>query len=181
MTLTTVEGDFAAVVEVTGEISPGLALPEDRQGNHIVSTFQGAGLILYQDRDNFVRLERTSGVAAGSMHLTDKVLFEVVKAGKRVESQSEPLSGDGPAYLLLIRRKGRVRWGTSRDRATLPAPTREIELDFPAKVKIGLSASNVSAAPFTAAFENFAVLSDAAMIDAKFGAPTKPRRGMFGE
>ena len=67
MTLTAVEGDFAAVVEVTGELSPGLVLPKDRQGNHIPSTFQGAGLLLYQDQDNFVRLERTAGMAVGSI------------------------------------------------------------------------------------------------------------------
>ena len=32
-----------------------------------------------------------------------------------------------------------------------------IELDLPKKVKVGLSASNISAKPFTAKFENFAL------------------------
>jgi len=173
MTLTAVQGDFAAFVEVVGEISPGLALPEDRQGNHIASTFQGAGLLLYQDRDNFVRLERTSGVAAGSMHLIDKVLFEVIKGGKRVESQTYPLPPEGPAYLLLMRRKGRVAWGTSHDRAALPVPIKGINLDFPAKVKIGLSATNISADAFTATFENFVLLNDVTIIVGKFGDTTK--------
>ena len=173
MTLTDVEGDFVAVVLVTGEISPGLALPDDRQGNHIPATFQGAGLLLYQDRDNFVRLERTSGVAAGSMRPIERVLFEVVRGGKQVVSQNDPLPPNGPAYLFLMRRNGRVSWGTSHDRATLPVPNKGIELDLPRKVKIGLSASNISAEPFTAIFENFAVLSDAAIINAKFGDSTK--------
>jgi hypothetical protein len=41
-----VEGDFAAMVEVTGEISAGTTLPKDRQGNSVPFTFQGAGLLL---------------------------------------------------------------------------------------------------------------------------------------
>ena len=62
MALTEVEGDLVAMVEVTGEMKPGSTMPKDRQGNNIPFTFQGAGLLLYQDKDNFVRLERTAGV-----------------------------------------------------------------------------------------------------------------------
>ncbi len=43
MALIEVEGDFAAVVEVTGEISPGSTLPKDRQGNLVPFTFAGRG------------------------------------------------------------------------------------------------------------------------------------------
>ena len=50
MTLTDVEGDFVALVEVTGEINPGSATPKDRQGHDIPFTVQSAGLILYQDK-----------------------------------------------------------------------------------------------------------------------------------
>ena len=63
MSLIDVEGDFAALVEVTGDISAGTNLPKDRQGNNIPFTFQSAGLLLYQDKDNFVRIERSAGVA----------------------------------------------------------------------------------------------------------------------
>ena len=50
-----------------------------------------------------------------------------------------------------------------------PVPIKGIELGMPAKVKIGLSASNISAKPFTATFENFALLTDVSIIDAEFG------------
>jgi serine/threonine protein kinase len=169
MTLTEVEGDFAAIVEVTGEISPSLTLPEDRQGNNVASTFQGAGLLLYRDQNNFVKLERTAGVAVGSIQPSHKSLFEVVKDGKQVERQRFSLSPSGPAYLLLLRRKGRVVCAASRDLSAPIVPIKEIELDLPPKVKIGLSASNVSATPFTATFENFALLSDVNVVEAKFG------------
>jgi tRNA A-37 threonylcarbamoyl transferase component Bud32 len=173
MTLTEVEGDFAAFVQVTGTISPGLALPEDRQGNRISSTLQGAGLIVYEDKDNFVRLERTAAVAAGSMRLNNSVLFEAVAGGKRVESQNLPLPSSGPVYLLVMRRGGRVQWSASHDPAAPPVPRNGFLRAVPGKVKVGLSASNISATPFTATFENFALLSDAAMIDAKLGSTGK--------
>jgi hypothetical protein len=168
MTLTTVEGDFAVIVKVTGELSPSLNLPEDRQGNDIPSTFQGAGLLLYQDQDSFVRLERTAAVAVGSIQPTHRLLFEVVKNGKRVESQKYPLPPDGPACLFVIRRNGRVTCASSPDLSTAPVPINGIELHLPAKIKIGLSASNISATPFTASFESFAVLDDPAIIEARF-------------
>jgi hypothetical protein len=117
MTLADVEGDFAAIVQVTGEISPNLTLPKDRQGNDISSTFQGAGLLLYRDKDNFVLLERTAGVAVESIQPTHKALFQVVKGGKQVESQTYPLRPEVPAYLLLLRAKGRLVLGVAVDLA----------------------------------------------------------------
>jgi hypothetical protein len=173
MTLTAVEGDFAAIVLVTGEISPSLTLPEDRQGNDIPSTFQGAGLLVFQDTDNFVRLERTAGVAVGTLRPIHKVLLEVVKDGKQVASQSSPLPPEGPACLLLLRRNGRLVCQVRLNLATPPVFTKEIDVDLPSKVKIGLSASNISATPFTASFENFAVLDDVTIIEAKFGDKPK--------
>ena len=106
MTLIDVDGDFAALVEVTGEMAPGSTLPKDRQGNLIPFTFEGAGLLLYMDKDNFVRLERTAGVDVTNLNPIHKVLFEVVKDGKHVENQAYPPVPEGPIYLLLMRRKG---------------------------------------------------------------------------
>ena len=50
---------------------------------------------------------------------------------------------------------------------------REFDLVLPSKVKIGLTASNISAKPFTATFENFAVLTDVSVIDEQFGESKK--------
>ena len=91
-------------------------------------------------------------------------MFEVVKDGKRVESQNYPLPPDGPVYLFLVRRHGRVLWAASPDISTLPTVFRGTELALPSTIKIGLSASNISATPFTATFENFALLNDVAII-----------------
>ncbi len=113
MSLIEVEGDFAALVEVTGEWSPGTKLPKDRQGNEIPFTFNGAGLLLYEDKNNFVRFERSQGVAVETLQPIHKVLFEVVKDGKHVANQSYPPVREGPVYLLLMRRKGRVVCGAA--------------------------------------------------------------------
>jgi S1-C subfamily serine protease len=168
MSLIEIDGDFAALVQVTGDINPGSTLPKDGQDNIIPFTFQTAGLLLYQDRDNFVRLERSAGVAIETLQPIHKVLFEVVKDGKSVD-QSYAYVPEGPVYLLLMRRKGRVTFGTTGDLAALPVPIKQIKLDLPDEVKIGLSASNNSAKPFTATFENFALVTDVTIIDAEFG------------
>ena len=83
MTLTEVEGDFAALVEVTGEINPGSTMPKDRQGHTLPFTFQSAGLILYQDKDNFVRLERAGSVIIDNLQPVHRLIIEAVKDGKQ--------------------------------------------------------------------------------------------------
>jgi hypothetical protein len=172
MTLAEVEGDFVALVEVTGEMSAGSTLPKDRQGNSIPFTFQGAGLLLYQNKDNFVRLERTAGVGVESLQTIHKVLIEIVKEGRQMDTTNVywPVP-EGDTQLIMIRRKGKVRFQfrSSGSRATFASP--EYELDLPKKVKVGLSAANISAKPFTANFENFSIVNDTTMIDEEFSDP----------
>ncbi len=169
MALIDVEGDFGAIVEVTGDMKPGSTLPKDRQGNDLVFTFQGAGLLLYQDKDNFVRLERTAGVSLASLQPIHKVLFEVVKDGKQVENHVYPPVPEGPVYLRLERRKGRVLCGFSQNLLSPPMLIQQIEVDFAPKLKIGLSAGNISAKKFDATFENFVVINDETKLDALLG------------
>ena len=55
-------------------------------------------------------------------------------------------------------------------------PFQEFALDLPAKMKVGLTAANVSAKPFNPTFEKFAVLNDVTLIDEEFGDPgEKPK------
>ena len=97
MTLIDVEGDFAVLVEVTGEISAGTSCPRIARATTSRSRFRAAGLLLYQDKDNFVRIERTAGVAVDTLQPIHKVLFEVVKEGKQVaESESTRRCRRGP-------------------------------------------------------------------------------------
>jgi serine/threonine protein kinase len=167
MSLIEVDGDFAALVQVTGEISPGAALPMDRRGNHVSSTVQGAGLILYQDKNNFVRLERTVGVPEGSHQPMPRLLLDVVKDGKHVTESYEPVP-EGRVYLLLIRRKGRIMCGASPNLGGLARSLQKVGIQLRSEVEIGLSATNISANPFTATFEDFALFTDLTNISARF-------------
>jgi regulation of enolase protein 1 (concanavalin A-like superfamily) len=175
MALVDVEGDFGAMVEVTGDMTPGSTLPKDRQGNDLVFTFQGAGLILYQDKDNFIRLERTAGVSLSDLHPIHKVLFEVVKDGKQVENHVYPPVPEGTVYLVLARRKGRVQCGFSQNLTSPPIPITQVEVDFAKKLKVGLAAANISAKPFIATFENFAVINSDTQLEALFGDGEIPK------
>src|SRR5262245_66056238 len=62
MTLADVDGDFLAQVSVVGEMNPGDKLPRDRPVRDIGFTFQSAGIVLYQDKNNFMRIERASSI-----------------------------------------------------------------------------------------------------------------------
>jgi S1-C subfamily serine protease len=169
MALIEVEGDFAATVEVVGDISPGSTLPKDRQGNLVPFTFACAGLVLYKDKNNFVRLERTAGVDLEKLTPIHKALIEIVKDGKQINNNVYYPLPEGKVSLYLVRRKGRVQCMFGSGSGTIGAAAQPVELDLPPKVQVGLTAGNISAKPFTAVFENFALLSDVTKIDAMFG------------
>ena len=172
MTLTEVDGDFAVIVQVAGEFEPGSTLPKDLTRNDISSTTQGAGLYLYHDKDNFVRLERTASVELDTLRPVHLIFFQAVQDGKQLARDSFPLP-EGPIYLILIRRNGRVAYGAASDLRALRGSLGGKAFILPPKVKIGLSASSMSARPFIPTFENFAILDDVALIDAVFAVPTK--------
>ena len=169
MTLTEVEGDFAAIVEVTGDINPGPTPPNDRQVRTLPFTVQSAGLIIYQDKNNFFRLERAGSIFSKTLRPVHRLIIEAVKDGKQAMN---PIYLDVPeadTLLILERRKGRIRCMFSPNQGRQIVPFRAFALDLPPKVKIGLSASNISAQPFSATFENFTLISDITKMDQALG------------
>ncbi len=166
MTLTDVEGDFLAQVEVTGELNPGLKLPNERLARGLGFTFQSGGLLLYQDKNNFIRLERAGSIVTNRATMLHRLVVEVVRDGKWAINPIWLDIPEGDTRLILSRRKGRIRCMFG------PAGTDSIyrfrdfaSLNFPSKVKVGLTASNISAQPFTANFTGFALLGDGTQID----------------
>jgi S1-C subfamily serine protease len=169
MTLTEVEGDFAAVVEVTGEINPGATPPKDRATRGLGFTVQSAGLILYQDKNNFLRLERAGSIFSDTLRPVHRLIIEAVKDGKQAMTPIYVDVPEGDTLLIMERRKGRVRCMYSPSGGHQIVAFRQFALNLPPKVKVGLSASNVSAAPFSATFENFTLLSDVTKLEQAFG------------
>jgi hypothetical protein len=165
MTLAEVDGDFMAQVAVTGEISPGSVVPKERAVRDLPFTFQGAGLLLYQDKNNFIRLERAGSVVTARATPLHRLVVEIVRDGKQAIKPIYLDVPEGDTKLIMVRRKGRIRCMFGPSGSNSIYTFREFAMNFPSKVKVGLSATNISAEPFSANFEGFALLSDATQID----------------
>ena len=165
MTLADVDGDFLAQVSVTGDMNPGDKPPSDRVVRNLKFTFQSAGLVLYQDKNNFMRLERAASIFTDRMTPVHRLLVEVVRDGQQAIKPIYLDIPEGDTKLLIIRRKGRVRCLFVPSGNNSVHTFREFALNFPSKVKVGLVASNISAQTFSATFQGFALISDATQID----------------
>jgi S1-C subfamily serine protease/regulation of enolase protein 1 (concanavalin A-like superfamily) len=155
ITTTSVEGDFAAVVKVDGTMVPGTE-PAKHKAKVLPYTFQGAGLVLWQDKNNFVRLERVvQTTKRNKVVLTTEVLLEICKNGKSAGRvvMSVP---EGPVFLLLGREKGGIKCLFSPEGRRWIA-LKTLAVTFPDKVEVGLSACNASKEVLTARFENFSL------------------------
>jgi S1-C subfamily serine protease len=150
--LVQVKGDFVASAQVTNSFDPGseaVTLPNDRKAK---MTFQGAGLLLWQDEKNFVRLEKCKG-SSGDVTLMHRILVEVYKGGKEAVISYLDVP-EVPVRLLLIRKGGSIQFlfGLPPKSAVV---FRELAVDFQDEVLVGISATNLSKRPFQARIEEF--------------------------
>jgi hypothetical protein len=175
-TVAEVEGDFLVGVEVTGDIEPGADLPKDRKGNEIPITYQSGGIILYKDKNNFVRLERASSVIVASREPLHWLVIEAVKDGAQAMKPLYVKYPEKDTLLIMLRRKDRLRCMFSPDEGTHLIAFHEFVLDLPKKVKIGLTGANISNKPLSVTFENFAVLNDSKTLDSQFGESEEPKK-----
>ncbi len=167
MTLAPVEGDFLAHVLVTGDMRPGTdAVKHPKTGKALPLTFHGAGLVLWQDKDNYVRLERTCGTAGGPTLVT-RLLVEVCKNGRESGRPFYIDVPEGPMSLMMIRKDGRIRCLFSNDGKSWKI-MQELAAEFPEKVQVGLAATNISKKPFKAQFQEFALVEDKDKIAEEF-------------
>ncbi len=147
MALIGVEGDFVAQVKVAGEVMPGRTPVEK-----MPFAFHGAGLLLWKDKDNYVRLERAGAGASGRPH-THQILVEVCKNGKPAGHNYADWP-PGPTLLRMERRKDGLICSHSGDGQTW-IEDKALGPLFPGKVNVGVSASNTSKKAFPARFEEF--------------------------
>ncbi len=165
MTLTDVEGDFVSVVQVSGEMNPGSTPPRERQVRGLGFTFQSAGLIVYQDKNNFFRLERAASIVTRSLTPVHRLVIEAVKDGKQAMDPIYLNLPETDLVLILQRRKNRIKCLFEPKGTNQIFTFRDFAFSLPSRVKVGLSASNISAQPFTANFENFTLLSNTSELD----------------
>jgi S1-C subfamily serine protease/regulation of enolase protein 1 (concanavalin A-like superfamily) len=163
MMLADVEGDFIAQVRVTGNMIPGTTPPKWKKP--LPGTFQGAGLLLFVDSRNYVRMERSVAADKGKAALKSQALIEIIKGGRAIASLYPTIPG-GPLYIRIQRIGGAVSCLFGPDGRRWLSHEK-LAIAFPPKVKIGLIACNMSKVPLTAQFEEFVLITEQNEIDAK--------------
>jgi len=163
-----VKGDFIAQVKVGGTVKPtGDSKIEGR------TPFNGAGILLWADAKNYVRLERAA-LTRGE-ELRHYMNFELRKNGDMADIPALDQARDIPdqaTYLRLERRGGQLIASTSQDGLQWQswAPMTD---EFPKELKIGVDAINSATGPFTAEFSNFQVFQHSTEAVNKPGEPVK--------
>jgi hypothetical protein len=149
-----VEGDFSVTVKVTtGELNPGEK--STRRGGH---PFIGAGLLLWQDEKNFLRLERNAWRGNQSKCYCHPPLIQHCQDGKYQNhspgtSDASFFQGDS-TYLMLDRRGDNIVAAYSHDGEEWSVAS-EMTIKFDKKVRLGVAASNTGNKPFQVEFEQF--------------------------
>jgi regulation of enolase protein 1 (concanavalin A-like superfamily) len=139
------EGDFTITVKVTGEFKP-----VGNSTNPKGVPYNGAGIVIWSDSDNFIRLERGALLRNGKVGTS--VAFEEREGGYRGAVHND-LFPAGDCYLRLERKGSRISGAISKDGSTWKQ-LKPIDTIWPAKLKVGLSAINSSSEPFTVKFED---------------------------
>jgi regulation of enolase protein 1 (concanavalin A-like superfamily) len=132
-------------VKVTGDFKPG-----GRSTNPKGVPFNGAGIVIWSDSDNFIRLERGALLRNGKVSAL--VAFEEREGGYRGAVHNDVFPA-GDCYLRLERKGSRISGAISKDGSTWKQ-LKPIDTIWPAKLKVGLSAINSSSEPFTVKFED---------------------------
>ncbi len=141
-----VDGDFAITVKVVGDFKPG---PKSTNPKGV--PYLAAGILIWSDSENFIRLERASMLKANK--IIPHVAFLEQEGGYSGAVHNVGFK-DGPCYLRLERKGSRVFGYISSDGTTWNA-LKPIDTIWPSKLKVGLQAISTSSEPFSVRFEEF--------------------------
>jgi tetratricopeptide (TPR) repeat protein/regulation of enolase protein 1 (concanavalin A-like superfamily) len=146
-------GDFIAQVTVSR-----VPQPDRRQALPGRAPFNGAGLLLWQDDRNYVRLELGVFIVRDGTTVRF-ALFEQRREGIPVGglSKTQTRLAAVPTSLRLERR-GRTLLGFVRQGSEDWIPLGQFEADLPPTVYVGVAAVNATQSPFTAEFEDLTVV-----------------------
>jgi regulation of enolase protein 1 (concanavalin A-like superfamily) len=149
--LQNIDGDFSIQVKVSGVFAPLDMSNQQRRAYH------GAGLVIFQDDRNYIRLDRATywdGMA-------DQVYgnFEVRRDGKneRFGLPTDLRLVTGKDTWVKIERKGDRFYGYATQEAGKWSPLGDKTLAMPAKLRIGVAAINGSLQPFVPHFSELKV------------------------
>jgi len=141
-------GDFDASVRVAGAFHP--------TGSRTVkeyAPYHGAGILLWQDGDNYVRLEIAADLQHGKVR--PYVNFELRKDGALAVSRGLKI-GDGASHLRLRRRGDEILAAFGRDGVIWTSFT-PLSVNLKERLSVGVAAINTASKPMTAELEGFEV------------------------
>jgi regulation of enolase protein 1 (concanavalin A-like superfamily) len=149
--LRSVGGDFQITTKVIGDFKPGT-----KSFNPKGVPYNGAGIVVWHNPDNFIRLERGSVNRGGK--LASFLLFEEREAGYRgaVHNAGFPGGMGGDVYLRIERKGSRILGLYSFDGKKWVA-LQPIDTLWPTRLKVGLEAINSGNEPMPVRFEEFAL------------------------
>jgi hypothetical protein len=138
-----VRGDFAAGVRVLGRLEPG------RSRTTHYNPYHGAGLIVWQDPSNYLRLERAVGSIKGRHH--PYINYELREGGLLAVTRGITIQ-DGTLFLKL-RREGEAysAWYSHDGRRWVDIG--RVDATFPDRVEVGVVAVNSSGRALSAELE----------------------------
>ena len=143
------------MVEISNEFDPGGTAISTPTGRRFPITFQGAGLLIWQDEKNLIRLERCKG-SDGGIGLIHRVLVEIYKDGREVTHFYSKEIPEKPLILAAHRKGTAMQFMFAEPPGRLTA-FKELALDFNPSILVGISASNLSKQPLTAKFDKFSL------------------------
>jgi serine/threonine protein kinase/regulation of enolase protein 1 (concanavalin A-like superfamily) len=161
-----VRGDFEARVRVSGTDHPSV-----RASTKEYDPYHGAGLLLWQDSQNYIRLEIATAIPKGKPPLR-YANFELRQGGKLASSKGLKLD-DRASLLRLERRGGQVRASFGWDGVNWTS-FDPLEAEFPERLEVGLVAINSAMKLLQATLEDFAVTP---LSDLPKGVPAPPIPG----
>jgi regulation of enolase protein 1 (concanavalin A-like superfamily) len=141
-----VERNFTVQVKIVGEFKPGTKALREK-----TLPYNGGGIFVWRDSDNFIRLERGAVVNRGKIGTF--AIFEEREGGSRGAQHNGALT-PGTAYLKLERRGNRIYGFTSKDGKHW-TELKPIDTVWSGPLKVGVNAINSSDAPFQVRFEEF--------------------------
>jgi regulation of enolase protein 1 (concanavalin A-like superfamily) len=153
-----IEGDFTVQVQVSGDFKP-----TDRSTLEGGRSFNGAGLLLWQDEKNYLRLERNSyRIPEQNLSVCYPPLLELYSDGQYMDTNPDPeldtFFKGRSTYLRLERQGDKVRASLSEDGKKWSF-VKELHVDFPKKLRVGVAAINTSAEPFKVEFDELKITS----------------------
>ncbi len=143
-----IDGDFVLTVKVAGDFQPRGPSTTPEAVPAIL-----AGILLWSDDDNFIRLERAAVLR--NDEISTFVNLQEQKDGKRGPNTG-PMLPAGTCYFRAERRGNRITGAVSSDGSTWKEVT-PIEVTWPRKLQVGVAAISSSSEAFTVTFDEFSL------------------------